>query len=819
MAITRARGKLGGSDAPADSGRAPGAVVLLPQPLSSFVGRERELKELEELIAKVRLLTLTGPGGSGKTRLAIEIARLTSERLPTDTAFVDLASISDPGLVVSTVATALGIRPKAGRSLMEALVEHLAARPVVLVLDNLEQLLPDAATTIAELLGSCPDLRVLATSRAPLHIRGEHQYAVDSLVQAEALLLFVERARSVVSHFALTEDNTAAMIEVCRHLDGLPLAIELAAACSKVMSPQALLHRLEQRVPVPASAAVDAPARQRTLRDTMAWSYGLLHRSDQRVFARLSVFVGGFSGPAVEDIVPDPNDEAPIDVMASIQHLVDHNLVRAVPDAQGEARFNLLETIRAFAIDQVSPPEAQRLRERHAMYFVQEASRQGDYGVASTWPGRVENDLDNFRTAWSWAAANGNAEVILKLATAMWAVFAPIGHGEEAGQWLHTAEQATESAEPGLRGPLLLHLAQHELAFGGDRRRAEDLLTQALRLAENAKDARGRTLILVLLSHVASDLGDRKRATQRMRQAIGHAQSLNDPLERARILGLIASSGHFVLDRAEAMTLAKEVTRFGRESDDHVSLTAGLTALGYVAMAEGRASTGVRALSEAASILEARGLDPDGLTGMLGVAQLRVGDFVTSRSMLIHALRRGRELGVVWLCLTALEGTADWLGAARESQRASVYWAAVDAIRSVTRDRTPGDDLGIFKASRSRDRSALTLSAQEAASADGRSMRLDEALASAMRDLGQKNIDLAKIAAGDSGSHDLTPREHEVLRLLATGRSDGQIAEELFISKKTAAVHVGNIKGKLGASSRVEIVTIALRTGLVDAGP
>ncbi len=448
MAITRARGKLGEPDAPADPGRAPGAAVLLPQPLSSFVGRERELKELEELIAKVRLLTLTGPGGSGKTRLAIEIARLTSERSPTDMAFVDLASISDPGLVVSTVATALGIRPKAGRSLMEALVEHLAARPVVLVLDNLEQLLPDAATTIAELLGSCPDLRVLATSRAPLHIRGEHQYAVDSLVQAEALLLFVERARSVVSHFALTEDNAAAMTEVCRRLDGLPLAIELAAARSKVMSPQALLRRLEQRVPVPASAAVDAPARQRTLRDTMAWSYSLLHRSDQRVFARLSVFVGGFSGSAVEDIVPDPNDEAPIDVMASIEHLVDHNLVRAVPDAQGEAQFNLLETIRAFAIDQVSPPEAKRLRERHAMYFVQEASRQWDYGVASTWPGRVEDDLDNFRTAWSWAAANGNAEVILKLATAMWAFFAPIGHGEEAGQWLHTAEQATESAEP-----------------------------------------------------------------------------------------------------------------------------------------------------------------------------------------------------------------------------------------------------------------------------------------------------------------------------------------------------------------------------------
>ncbi len=339
MAITRARGKLGGPGAPADPGRALSSAVLLPQPLSSFVGRERELKELEELIAKVRLLTLTGPGGSGKTRLAIEISRLTSVRSPTDMAFVDLASISDPGLVVSTVATALGIRPKAGRSLMEAIVEHLAARPVVLVLDNLEQLLPDAATTIAELLGSCPDLRVLATSRAPLHIRGEHQYAVDSLVQAEALLLFVERARSVVSHFAPTEDNTAAMTEVCRRLDGLPLAIELAAACSKVMSPQALLRRLEKRVPMPASAAVDAPARQRTLRDTMAWSYSLLHRSDQRVFARLSVFVGGFSGPAVEDIVPDPNDEAPIDVMASIEHLVDHNLVRAVPDAQGEARF------------------------------------------------------------------------------------------------------------------------------------------------------------------------------------------------------------------------------------------------------------------------------------------------------------------------------------------------------------------------------------------------------------------------------------------------------------------------------------------------
>jgi predicted ATPase/DNA-binding CsgD family transcriptional regulator len=795
----------------------PPTVGVLPRPLSSFVGRERELDDLEALLAQFRLLTLTGPGGSGKTRLAIEIARRSAEGLAFDSAFVDLAPLSDPALVAATVATSVGIRPKPRRTLMETLVDYFAARPMVLILDNLEQLLPDAARTVAALLSQCPDLRVLTTSRAPLHVRGEYQYAVDPLAQAEAMGLFAARAQLVESRFALTEHNRDAIAEICERLDRLPLAIELAAAHSKLLTPQALVVRLEQRLSLVGSVAVDAPARQRTLRDTIAWSYGLLDPIDRNVFARLSGFVGSFSSSAAEAVVPDPNDESPIDVMASLARLVDNNLVRVQRDSHGDARFSMLETIREFAIDQVSPEQAEKFRERHATFFLSEILRQTDFGATSVLHMRLADELDNFRAALSWAAANDNAEILLKLAVAMTYFFAVLGHGEEAGHWLHVAEPAAASAAPDLQGALLKSLARHELFFGGDRRRAQDLLNQALRIAEDADDAPRTTEILKLLSHVASDLGDRQTAEDHMRRALLHTRSLNDPLARARFLGEIAASGHSVLDLAETKRIAQEAVEGGRELNDDVSLTNGLIALGYVAIVEGDPSAAVEVSSEAVSIQGKAGIDPGPAIVGVAIARTRVGDFAVSRSLLIDALTRSRELGFIWFCLAALEAAADWFSAVGDSQRAATYWAAVDSVRSITHDRTPGNEMGLFKASRSRVRSALTPGALEAAIAEGTSMTLDRALESAIRDLDHANVDHVEIPSrGRRGRHDLTRREQEVLELLAAGRSDGQIADELFISKKTAAVHVANIKAKLGAGSRVEIVTMALSQGLAS---
>jgi predicted ATPase/DNA-binding CsgD family transcriptional regulator len=789
----------------------------LPQPLSSFVGRERELAEIETLLGQARLVTLTGAGGSGKTRLAIEAARRSAVRRGIESAFVDLAPISDGGLLLATLATALGIRPVRPQTVAEALVEGLAQGPLLVVLDNLEQLLPGAAKTIVELMTASPELRVLATSRAPLHVRGEHEYRVDPLVKSEAESLFVERAHAAQSRFVLDESNRLAVSEICRRLEGLPLAIELAAARSKLLTPEALLRRLEQGLALPGSAPVDAPARQRTLRDTIAWSYGLLVRTDQVVLARLAAFVGGFSAAAAEATVPDPEDAEPINVLGSLDSLVDQNLLRAMADARGEPRFSLLEIIREFALGELSPTQLERFRERHATYFVAEIARRTGYGSAPVWQATIADELENIRTALIWAEARDNREVLLKLAVAMWSLFSVLGYGNEAGRWLHAAERAASSGEPALRAGLLFNLAQQELAFGGNRRQAQHLLKQARRFATDGIDPARTIRISEVLSNVASDLGERRTARYWMGRAISDVRSLDDPLARARFIAELAGSGHAVHDVAETKALAAEALRDGRASADSLTMSTALIALAYVALAENDPVAATRAASEAVAVQEKDTLEPTNAIAVLALAHTRAGDFGPSRTLLIDALRRARRIRAVWLCLVTLEASADWLGAVGGPELATTNWAAIDAIRIKTLDRTPGDDMGIFTASRERDLKALSPSAYQAATELGRELSLDDAMAFAIRAVTDTDVAEPQVGARASRSrHDLTKREEEVLRLLAAGRSDGQIAEELFISKKTAAVHVANIKGKLGAGSRVEIVTMALDRGLVS---
>ena len=283
-----------------------GPSRTLPNPVSSFIGREHEIGELEALLGEARLVTLTGTGGSGKTQLAIEVAKRAVTSLGVRAPVDDLAPISDPALIAATIATALGIRPAPRHWVAEALIEWARARPSLLVLDNLEQLLPHGGAKVAELLAVAPDLRVLATSRASLRVRGERTYRVDPLVETEAAELFIERARAADAHVAVTDKTRSAVENICRRLDGLPLAIELAAAHSKLLTAEALLRRLEQGVALPDTAPIDAPARQRTLQDTIAWSYNLLDRPAQVVLTRASGFVGGFSAPAADAAIPNP---------------------------------------------------------------------------------------------------------------------------------------------------------------------------------------------------------------------------------------------------------------------------------------------------------------------------------------------------------------------------------------------------------------------------------------------------------------------------------------------------------------------------------
>ena len=439
----------------------------LPTHPTALLGRERELAEVRKLYEDgARLVTLTGPGGTGKTRLGLQVAADLLDAFEHGVFLVELAPISDPALVPSTVAQALGVRDIGSRPIVDAVKKHLRSRSVLLLLDNFEQVLP-AAAVAADLLAACPGLAVLATSREPLRLRGEHEYAVPPLAlpeaglgttsevvsQAPAVALFVQRARAVRADFALTDENAAAVAEVCARLDGLPLAIELAAARVRLLTPEAMAARLERRLPLLVGGARDLPARQRALRDTIAWSHDLLDEHERRLFRRLSVFVGGWTLDAAEAVC---NTDGNLDTLDGLESLVSKSLVRQDVDARGEPRFAMLETIREYALERLAASgEAAEMRQRHADNYVALAERTAPelygHGLVA-WFVRLEAEHDNMRAALAWSQAEERgAGIRLRLPLALWRFWLVRGYPAEGRQWLRRAFSAGDGASASTR--------------------------------------------------------------------------------------------------------------------------------------------------------------------------------------------------------------------------------------------------------------------------------------------------------------------------------------------------------------------------------
>jgi predicted ATPase len=421
----------------------------LPIQRTSFVGREREVTEAAKLLEGTRLLTLTGPGGTGKTRLSLQVAAEAVERFPDGVYFVPLASVADPDLVPSAILTQLELHQASGPPL-DALCTYLADKRMLLVLDNFEQILL-AAVQLAELLDRAQDLKVLVTSRAPLHIYGEQEFPVpplgvpdpgrlpplETLAEHEAVVLFVERARAAQPSFSLTEENAPAVAEISARLDGLPLAIELAAARVKLLPPRTMLTRMEHRLGLLAGGSRDLPTRQQTLRDAIAWSYDLLDEPSKRLLHRMAVFVGGAALDQAESVCGPP-DELGADILEGLGMLVDQSLLRQ--EAEGEPRFLMLETIREFALERLEETgEASAIKERHARAFLalaEEAEPHLTDRDQATWLDRLELDHDNLRAALVWAAQEHDAEFALRLAGAVWRFWQFRGHIHEARQRL-----------------------------------------------------------------------------------------------------------------------------------------------------------------------------------------------------------------------------------------------------------------------------------------------------------------------------------------------------------------------------------------------
>ncbi len=514
---------------------APAPHSSLPMPMSPLIGRRDELATAVELLTHgtTRLLTLTGPGGVGKTRLSLDVAQGVAEKFSDGIVSVELAPLSGEALVTPAVASALGVREAHDRPLEQEIAVQVGSRRLFLLLDNCEHVLAQVQSLVAALLAATPNLCVLATSRGPLRVRGEQLLPLDplalptptqagdlaALAGLPAIALFVQRAAAVRPGFTLTEENAPAVVEICQRLDGLPLAIELAAIRLRALTPAALAGLLGERLRVLSAGPADAPRRQQTLRDTIAWSHDLLSQEQQALFRRLAIFAGGGTLDVVAAIATDGDPFAALD---GLEAIVDQGLLTRAGDADGEARFGMLETVREYALVELRDHhEHDEVSARHFAWFTALAEQTGS--VQGAWLDRLEREQDNFRAALGWALDDstdgGDPAQGLRLAAALWPFWHRRGHLREGNAWLERAVALGAQVEPKTRAAAFLMLANIANNLE-EHERARAFYEESERLFRDLDDEENAANALVGLGLVATDLGDYDRANVSLRRAL-----------------------------------------------------------------------------------------------------------------------------------------------------------------------------------------------------------------------------------------------------------------------------------------------------------
>jgi predicted ATPase/transcriptional regulator with XRE-family HTH domain len=685
----------------------------LPVQLTSFVGRAIEVPRIRDMMLtpEVRLLTLTGPPGTGKTRLALQVAAQQLDEFEDGVFFVSLAPIGDPALVISEIAQSLGVTIVGTPSLLEAVESYLSARNMLLVLDNFEQV-AEAAPTVADLLTKAPGLKVMVTSRVPLHIRGEKEYSVpplqlpntqdlpplDRLSRYEAINLFTQRAKDVRADFELTGDNASAVAQICSRLDGLPLALELAAARVKLLSPQAILARLEGRLALLTGGPRDLPARQRTLRGAIEWSHDLLDDEEKKLFRRLGVFVGGFTLEAADAICsyePASTSSYP-GILEGIASLVDKSLVQQREGVGAEPQFTMLETILAYSRDKLAESgEEEETRRRHALYFVglaEEANLKVWGPTEESSLDRFDEEHDNLRAAIQWSHSRVDGlEIELRLVGALGRFWEFRSYSVEGRQRIASALSRPESRQPEvklLRAWALLQAAT--LAYWHtDYSAAQSAAEEALRTFTELGNKQGIAVALTDLSDIFRSLGDYDKALGLGLQALEISRGLADPLGTLVSLIMVGWAeirpGYY----DQAAVHIEEALSIGRQLDAPNRTAFALAGLAEVKLRQGDYESADNLLEEALALHRATGFRW-GIAATLGTIAwiaLRRKDYRRSRGMLAESLAMRNELsdkgGIAW-CLERFAdieiATADLLTAAHLLGAASSVREATGAV-------------------------------------------------------------------------------------------------------------------------------------------
>jgi predicted ATPase/DNA-binding CsgD family transcriptional regulator len=783
-----------------------------------FVGRADELRKLAAMVPRERLITLVGAGGVGKTRLIREAIPSIQTEFPGGVELVELAALDDPSLVLLVIAGAVGVSTRSGEDPLPALAEHFESKTLV-VLDSFERLIA-ATPRISEILDACPQLHLVVTSRVALRIAGERELAIgplaippsarltlgmDDVWSSEALTLLVDRAAARGLELPVAREDLAAAVEICRRLGGWPLAIELAAARVKILGLRGVAKALSDPLTILGDGAADGERRHRTISDAIGWSYDLLTTADRKAFMALSAFAGGFTLDAAAHVA-GPRDAR--DAIDTIGRLVDQSLLD-VDLASPTARFSMLEPVREFAASRLSQRRRDTLARRHLDYFIALAEREALVERAddqASWLGRMTAERDNVRQALTYARGVGDTIGLLRLVGALerrfWIASGDLGL-TEARAWLESAIALGGAAPPNVRAGALMRLAW---AIDTAPQDVLSALERALVEYERAGDRDGQIEALSGIATVAAHIGLWAEAERTVDRAFSIRGDQGGRPDLTVELLIPLGQAELGLGRAgRARELFEEAVRVARESADDWGVAYGMSQLSQLALIEDRPDAAER-FAEVGRDLSRRIGDLEeyvAATAFLATARLLRGDAEGSRALILDAAAADSRVASRVLVLDVI---SLWLSAVGQDEAAAVCLGVAERFASdrITRRRSW---IAIRAAVEPRLRPRTP---RPPRSRDDRGLSLNAAITFGL-DL------LASPVSKPPANRRLSAREQEVLAELVKGRSDAEIAADLFISKKTVSVHISRIRDKLGADSRVGIVLAALRSGSASA--